>query len=200
MGNYVYCIIHIYRILREHWKLCLLNNSHFRWLHADMGNFILYIHIYRILREYGKLCLLYIHIYRILREYGKLCILYNSYLQYSTRTWETMFIIQFTFQGLYADMGNYVYCIFIFPGFYANMGNYKGFGDCKFIPGLEKDKLELLVKCSTAAQSNKTIDQIWTKVSLVYALRIWRETWDRNISFKSLKILKLSRRSSLFVA
>ena len=72
-------------------------------------------------------------------------------------------------------MGN-LYYLFIFPGFYANMGNYKGFGDCKFIPGLEKDKLELLVKCSAAAQSNKTIDQIWTKVSLVNALRIWRET------------------------
>ena len=30
MGNYVYCTIHIYSILRGHGKLCLLYNSHFK--------------------------------------------------------------------------------------------------------------------------------------------------------------------------
>jgi len=54
-----------------------------------------------------------------------------------------------------------VYCC----GFYGNMGNYKGFGDSKFVPNLEKDRLELLMKSTKAYQDNPgEMDKLWSMV------------------------------------
>jgi len=54
-----------------------------------------------------------------------------------------------------------VYCC----GFYGNMGNYKGFGDSKFVPNLEKDRLELLMKSTKAYQdSPEEMDKLWSMV------------------------------------
>merc|ERR1712013_535600 len=54
-----------------------------------------------------------------------------------------------------------VYCC----GFYGNMGNYKGFGDSKFVPNFEKDRLELLMKSTKAYQdSPEEMDKLWSMV------------------------------------
>merc|ERR1712240_37681 len=45
------------------------------------------------------------------------------------------------------------------------MGNYKGFGDSKFIPNLEQDRLELLIKSSRAYNDNpEVMDKLWAMV------------------------------------
>jgi len=50
-------------------------------------------------------------------------------------------------------------------GLYGNMGNYKGIGDSKFIPNLEKDKMELLMKSSQAYQDNPVeMEELWSMV------------------------------------
>ena len=50
-------------------------------------------------------------------------------------------------------------------GIYGNMGNYKGFGDCKFVPNLEKDRMELLMRSSQAYQDNpREMDKLWSMV------------------------------------
>lgn len=43
----------------------------------------------------------------------------------------------------------------------ANMGNYKGFGDLKFVPGVEADKLGKLISLSTSANKDKAILSLW---------------------------------------
>ena len=51
-----------------------------------------------------------------------------------------------------------VYC----AGFYGNMGNYKGFGDSKFVPNLEEDRMDLLVKSTKAYKDNtKMMEKLW---------------------------------------
>merc|ERR1712106_1147442 len=54
-----------------------------------------------------------------------------------------------------------VYC----SGFYGNMGNYKGFGDSKFVPNLEVNRLELFVK-NTKAYKDKPeeMEKLWEMV------------------------------------
>ena len=44
------------------------------------------------------------------------------------------------------------------------MGNYKGFGDSKFVPNLDEEKLEALVLASSAAKLNPEIVNLWNKV------------------------------------
>ena len=46
-----------------------------------------------------------------------------------------------------------VYC----SGFYGNMGNYKGFGDSKFVPNMEEERMELLVKASKAYETSSDV-------------------------------------------
>lgn len=41
--------------------------------------------------------------------------------------------------------------------FYSNMGNYKSFGDTKFIPNVDKEKIERLIMASKAFQENQTL-------------------------------------------
>jgi len=54
-----------------------------------------------------------------------------------------------------------VYC----AGFYGNMGNYKGFGDSKFVPNLEEERMELLVKSSKAYKDNtEMMEKLWQSV------------------------------------
>ena len=48
--------------------------------------------------------------------------------------------------------------------FLANMGNYRGFGDQKFIPALEKNKLNELVVNTTAFKSEKDLVSIWDNI------------------------------------
>ncbi|GFR99722.1 dipeptidyl peptidase 3 [Elysia marginata] len=49
--------------------------------------------------------------------------------------------------------------------FYANMGNYKSFGDTKFVPNVDKVKVERLIKASKAFQDNATLLQsLWDYV------------------------------------
>ena len=50
-------------------------------------------------------------------------------------------------------------------GLYGNMGNYKGLGDSKFVPNLEKDRMELLMKSSQAYQDNPgEMDKLWSMI------------------------------------
>ena len=45
---------------------------------------------------------------------------------------------------------------------FSNAGNYKGFGDSKFIPGLDVAKMELIIKSSKAYEQNKDeISRLW---------------------------------------
>ena len=54
-----------------------------------------------------------------------------------------------------------VYC----AGFYGNMGNYKGFGDSKFVPNLDEDRMELLVKSSKAYKDDpEVMETLWQSV------------------------------------
>ena len=43
----------------------------------------------------------------------------------------------------------------------SNMGNYKGFGDLKFVPNVDANKLEKLLTGSTAAQEDPAILRLW---------------------------------------
>jgi len=55
----------------------------------------------------------------------------------------------------------WIYC----SGFYGNMGNYKGFGDSKFVPNLDSDRLELLVKNSKAFKDcPEEMEKLWQLV------------------------------------
>jgi len=50
-------------------------------------------------------------------------------------------------------------------GIYGNMGNYKGFGDSKFVPNLDKDRMELLMKSSQAYQDDpEEMEKLWSIV------------------------------------
>jgi len=54
-----------------------------------------------------------------------------------------------------------VYC----AGFYGNMGNYKGFGDSKFVPNLEVDRLEFMIKSSKAYRHTpEEVEKLWQMV------------------------------------
>ena len=54
-----------------------------------------------------------------------------------------------------------VYC----SGFYGNMGNYKGFGDSKFVPNMEQERMELLVRSSQAHKdSPEEVEALWQSV------------------------------------
>ena len=54
-----------------------------------------------------------------------------------------------------------VYC----SGFYGNMGNYKGFGDSKFVPNMEEERMELLVRSSKAyKESPEMMEALWQSV------------------------------------
>ena len=54
-----------------------------------------------------------------------------------------------------------VYC----SGFYGNMGNHKGFGDGKFVPNMEEERMELLVKSSQAYKSSpEKMEALWQSV------------------------------------
>lgn len=57
-------------------------------------------------------------------------------------------------------------------GFFANAGNYKGFGDSKFLPGLDESKMELIIKTTKAYEADATVVQrLWDLVkSSVYSL------------------------------
>uniref|UniRef100_A0A7E4VIE1 Dipeptidyl peptidase 3 n=1 Tax=Panagrellus redivivus TaxID=6233 RepID=A0A7E4VIE1_PANRE len=56
-------------------------------------------------------------------------------------------------------------------GFYANGGNYKSYGDTKFIPNLDKNKLTKFIKESVAFEKNKRLDKVWDAiVDRVYSL------------------------------
>jgi len=44
------------------------------------------------------------------------------------------------------------------------MGNYKGFGDCKFVPALPMERLELLILASEAAAQGPSIPALWQQV------------------------------------
>uniref|UniRef100_A0A0B6YUJ3 Dipeptidyl peptidase 3 n=1 Tax=Arion vulgaris TaxID=1028688 RepID=A0A0B6YUJ3_9EUPU len=48
--------------------------------------------------------------------------------------------------------------------FYNNMGNYKSFGDTKFIPGVDKSKVEALIKASSAYQKDDGVQKLWDEV------------------------------------
>ena len=55
----------------------------------------------------------------------------------------------------------FVYC----SGFYGNMGNYKGFGDSKFVPNMEEERMEMLVKASKAYKTNpELMEKLWQSV------------------------------------
>jgi len=54
-----------------------------------------------------------------------------------------------------------VYC----SGFYGNMGNYKGFGDSKFVPNMEEERMELLVRASKAYKTSPdAMEKLWQSV------------------------------------
>ena len=54
-----------------------------------------------------------------------------------------------------------VYC----SGFYGNMGNYKGFGDSKFVPNMEAERMELLVRSSKAyTEDTAVMEALWQSV------------------------------------
>lgn len=49
-------------------------------------------------------------------------------------------------------------------GFFANAGNYKGMGDTKFVPNLDVDKFDLIIKSSRANKSEENvISNLWAK-------------------------------------
>ncbi|CAL1531245.1 unnamed protein product [Lymnaea stagnalis] len=60
-----------------------------------------------------------------------------------------------------------VQAFFIYAAaFYANMGNYKSFGDTKFIPDVDKSKVEALIKASKAYQEDAaSIQTIWDAIN-----------------------------------
>jgi dipeptidyl-peptidase-3 len=57
-------------------------------------------------------------------------------------------------------------------GVFTNSGNYKGFGDSKFVPNLECDRLEALVMASAAhKQEPEVIKSLWKRCSdAIYSL------------------------------
>ncbi|CAG5115870.1 unnamed protein product, partial [Candidula unifasciata] len=49
--------------------------------------------------------------------------------------------------------------------FYSNMGNYKSFGDTKFVPGVDKAKVEALIKASSAYKKDEVgMQKLWDAV------------------------------------
>ena len=48
--------------------------------------------------------------------------------------------------------------------FLSNMGNYRAFGNQKFIPALEKNKLNELVVNTTAFKSGNDLVSIWDNI------------------------------------
>ncbi|GFO14314.1 dipeptidyl peptidase 3 [Plakobranchus ocellatus] len=49
--------------------------------------------------------------------------------------------------------------------FYSNMGNYKSFGDTKFVPNVEREKVESMIKSSKAFQEDgAAMQELWDSV------------------------------------
>lgn len=68
-------------------------------------------------------------------------------------------------------------------GFFANAGNYKGMGDLKFVPNLEVDDFEKIVRLSKAYQTDKaTIEKLWNRVKVPIFLLTER---TKNLGLKS---------------
>lgn len=53
----------------------------------------------------------------------------------------------------------------------ANMGNYKGFGDLKFVPGVDRDKLDKFIRASKAASLDPEVVSLWESCNeVMYSL------------------------------